>query len=116
QMLTRTDMQAHIASVCRVYRAKAEQMMAALDAKCPQIVYHKPQGGMFLWASLPDGVNMPEFVQKCLSQKLALVPGNALMVDTAAPCQNIRMNFSTPCAEQIERGVEIMAQVLRAMQ
>ncbi|MEG2165237.1 MAG: PLP-dependent aminotransferase family protein [Ruthenibacterium sp.] len=116
QMLTRTDMQAHIASVCRVYRAKAEQMMAALDAKCPQIAYHKPQGGMFLWASLPDGVNMPEFVQKCLSKKLALVPGNAFMVDTAAPCQNIRMNFSMTDTEQIERGVEIMAQVLRAMQ
>ncbi|MEG1069341.1 MAG: PLP-dependent aminotransferase family protein [Ruthenibacterium sp.] len=115
QMLMRTDMEAHIASVCRVYKKKATQMMAALDEKCPQITYHQPQGGMFLWATLPNGVNMPEFVQKCLSKKLALVPGNAFLVDTSAPCQNIRMNFSTPSAEQIECGVEIMAQILHEM-
>ena len=115
QMLTQTDMEAHIASICVIYREKAEKMMAALDAKCPQIAYHKPEGGMFLWATLPENIAVSTFVQKCLAEKLALVPGNAFMVDTAAPCQNIRMNFSTPTAEQIERGVEIMACVLAEM-
>ncbi len=111
-MLTRTDMDAHIREIRKIYAAKARLMMAQLDEKCPAIRYIVPEGGMFLWATLPEGVEMPAFVQKCLDQKLALVPGNAFLVDENAPCQSFRMNFSTPTPQQIERGVSIMARVL----
>ncbi|MBD5103067.1 MAG: PLP-dependent aminotransferase family protein [Subdoligranulum sp.] len=111
-MLTRTDMEAHIRAIRKIYAAKARLMMAQMDEKCPDIRYIVPEGGMFLWATLPGGVDMPGFVQKCLDRKLALVPGNAFMVDEAAPCQSFRMNFSTPTPEQIEQGVSIMAEVL----
>lgn len=115
-MLTRTDMEAHIRDIRRIYAAKAQLMMAQMDEKCPQIRYIVPEGGMFLWATLPGGVDMPGFVQACLARKLALVPGNAFMVDEEAPCQSFRMNFSTPTPAQIEQGVSIMAGVLAAMQ
>lgn len=111
-MLTRTDMEAHICAIRKIYASKARLMMAQMDEKCPEIRYTVPEGGMFLWATLPAGVDMPGFVQKCLARKLALVPGNAFMVDEEAPCQSFRMNFSTPAPEQIERGVSIMAGVL----
>lgn len=111
-MLTRTDLDAHIRAIRNIYTAKARLMMAQLDEKCPEICYVRPEGGMFLWATLPDGVDMPAFVRACLAEKLALVPGNAFLVDDGAPCQSFRMNFSTPTPEQIERGVSIMAQVL----
>ena len=111
-MLTRTDMEAHIRAIRKIYASKAQLMMAQMDEKCPGIRYIVPEGGMFLWATLPEGVDMPGFVQKCLDRKLALVPGNAFMVDEEAPCQSFRMNFSTPTPEQIEQGVSIMAEVL----
>ena len=111
-MLTRTDMEAHIREIRKIYASKAQLMMAQMDEKCPEIRYIVPEGGMFLWATLPDGVDMPGFVQKCLALKLALVPGNAFMVNEEAPCQSFRMNFSTPTPGQIEQGVSIMARVL----
>lgn len=111
-MLTRTDMEAHIRGIRRIYASKARLMMAQMDEKCPGIRYVVPEGGMFLWATLPEGVDMPGFVQACLARKLALVPGNAFMVDEDAPCQSFRMNFSTPTPAQIEQGVSIMAEVL----
>ena len=114
-MLTRTDMDAHIRDICALYRQKARRMMEALDAQCPEIEYIAPQGGMFLWAALPEGVDMPEFVRRCLAQKLALVPGNVFAVDEEKPCQSFRMNFSTPSPEQISQGVGIIARVLREM-
>ena len=87
----------------------------SVDSQCPQIHYERPEGGMFLWGTLPDNIAMPEFVQRCLEKKLAVVPGNAFYVDDSAPCNSFRMNFSAPNSAQIERGVEIMAQVLTEM-
>ena len=73
------------------------------------------EGGMFLWLTLPGGVDTPAFVKKCLDRRLALVPGSAFFVDDAAPCQSMRCNFSTPTDEQIDRGTTIMAEVLDEM-
>ena len=89
--------------------------MRLLDEKCPQIRYVRPEGGMFLWGTLPDGIDMQEFVKRCLERKLAVVPGNAFLVDETQPCQNFRMNFSAPTKANIEKGVEIMAAVLAEM-
>lgn len=115
KILTQTDLSAHLARLRAIYGEKAHQMMDALDRLCPQVHYERPEGGMFLWGTLPAGLSMPEFVQRCLEKKLALVPGNAFYVDDSAPCNSFRMNFSAPSREQIERGVAIMAQVLAEM-
>ena len=115
KILTETDLAAHLARLRTIYGKKARQMMDALDSQCPQIHYERPEGGMFLWGTLPDNIAMPEFVQRCLEKKLAVVPGNAFYVDDSAPCNSFRMNFSAPNSAQIERGVEIMAQVLTEM-
>ncbi|MFQ9681531.1 MAG: hypothetical protein ACLRZH_16835 [Ruthenibacterium lactatiformans] len=89
-------------------------MMEQLDEKCPQVRYTRPEGGMFIWGTLPEGADMPAFVRECLARKLALVPGNAFMVDEEAPCGSFRMNFSTPTPENIVKGVSVMAGVLAA--
>ena len=113
-MLTRTDMDAHIREIRKIYAAKAALMMEQLDEKCPQVRYTRPEGGMFIWGTLPEGADMPAFVRECLARKLALVPGNAFMVDEEAPCGSFRMNFSTPTPENIVKGVSVMAGVLAA--
>ncbi|MFV0413284.1 MAG: PLP-dependent aminotransferase family protein [Oscillospiraceae bacterium] len=117
RFLTTCDMQAHIQRLRGIYRAKANQMLSEIERLMPgKLRYVTPEGGMFLWPSLPQGVNTPEFVQKCLDEKLAVVPGSAFFVNDAAPCQSIRLNFSTPTPAQIEKGVAIMAKVLGQMQ
>ncbi len=115
RILTQTVMDAHFARLQAIYRDKAGYMMAQLDQKLAgRVRYEKPQGGMFIWATLPETVDAVAFVQKCLEHKLAVVPGSAFYT-TDAPCQSVRLNFSTPTKAQIARGVEIMDQVLREL-
>ncbi len=110
------DFEAHIARLREVYGRKARLMMDCLDKKLAGGLSYVPvEGGMFLWAQLPEGVDMHTYVKKCLEHKLALVPGNAFFVDDAAPCQSMRMNFSAPAVEQIETGTDIMARVMDEM-
>lgn len=111
-ILKHTDFEAHIRALQRLYREKAELMMGELDARCPSLVYQKPEGGMFLWATLPPERRADEFIAACLARKLAIVPGKAFLADETQPCNSIRLNFSMPTPEQIRQGVSIMAECL----
>ena len=113
RLLTQTNMEGHITELQALYKEKAEYMMAQLDEQLAgRITYIKPQGGMFIWTTLREGVPVPQFVSRCLEKRVAVVPGSAFYTDGAAPCQSVRLNFSTPTKEQIAKGVAIMAQVL----
>ncbi len=110
------DYDAHIKRLQGIYGAKAQHMMRTFeDVLKGDISYLPVQGGMFMWLTLPEYADMPTFVKKCLEQKLALVPGNAFFVEDSTPCQSVRVNFSSPSAEQIDKGVTIMRSVLDEM-
>lgn len=116
RMLTQTDMNAHIARLQAIYREKADCMMEKLDERLSGAVsYVRPEGGMFIWAKLPDEVPAGEFARRCLEKKLAVVPGSAFYTDSAVDQPFVRLNFSTPTKEQIDRGVAVMAEVLAEM-
>lgn len=107
------DVDAHIEDIKKIYRKKLNLMCDCLDKNCPEINYVRPQGGLFLWAKLPNNVDMLDYCKRLVENKVAVVPGTAFMIDDEAPCHYIRMNFSTPSDENIVKGIEIMAQVLR---
>lgn len=107
------DVDAHIEEIRKIYRKKLNLMCDCLDKYCPKIEYVRPQGGLFLWAKLPDNVDMLDYCKRLVEKKVAVVPGTAFMIDDEAPCHYIRMNFSTPSDENIVKGIEIMAQVLK---
>lgn len=107
------DVDAHIEEIKKIYRKKLNLMCDCLDKYCPEINYVRPQGGLFLWAKLPDNVDMLDYCKRLVENKVAVVPGTAFMIDDEAPCHYIRMNFSTPSDENIVKGIEIMAQVLK---
>ena len=116
RMLRETDMNAHIARLQAIYREKANHMMAQLDERLSGAVsYVRPEGGMFIWAKLPDEAPAGEFARRCLEKKLAVVPGSAFYTDSAVDQPFVRLNFSTPTKEQIDRGVAVMAEVLAEM-
>ena len=107
------DVDAHIEEIRKIYRKKLNLMCDCLDKYCPEIEYVRPQGGLFLWAKLPENVDMLDYCKRLIEKKVAVVPGTAFMIDDEAPCHYIRMNFSTPSDENIVKGIEIMAQVLK---
>ena len=107
------DVDAHIERIKLIYRKKLNLMCDCLDKYCPEIEYVRPEGGLFIWAKLPKGVDMLEYVKELIKFKVAVVPGSSFMTDDTAPCDYIRLNFSTPSEENIEKGVEIMGKVLK---
>lgn len=108
------DVDLHIENIRKVYRRKLNLMCDCLDEYCKDfITYVRPQGGLFIWAKLPENVDMLEYVNNLLKQNVAVVPGTAFMVDAAKPCSYIRLNFSTPSDEDIVRGVRIMGEIAK---
>ena len=108
------DVDLHIENIRKVYHRKLNLMCDCLDEYCKDfITYVRPQGGLFIWAKLPENVDMLEYVNNLLKQNVAVVPGTAFMVDDAKPCSYIRLNFSTPSDEDIVRGVRIMGETAK---
>lgn len=106
------DVNAHIDEIKKIYKRKLNLMCSCLDEHCKGFIsYVRPQGGLFIWARLPDNVNMLDYVNKLLERNVAVVPGTAFTVDDTKPCSYIRLNFSTPDDESIVKGVEIMGLV-----
>lgn len=108
------DVDAHIEEIKKIYKRKLELMCNSLDEYCGDfITYVKPQGGLFVWAKLPENVDMIEYVNKLLKCNVAVVPGTAFAVDDTKPCNYIRLNFSTPTDENIVEGVKIMGEIAK---
>lgn len=106
------DVDRHILDIRKIYKRKLVLMCDCLDRYCAGfITYVRPQGGLFIWAKLPDDVDMLQYVNALLERKVAVVPGSAFMTDDTAPCSYIRLNFSTPSDADIVKGVQIMGEV-----
>ena len=114
QILVNLDMDEHIRKLRHYYKEKCSVMLNGVEQNFPEDVKRiHPQGGMFMWVTLPERFSMPDIVEAALDQKVAVVPGNIFFVDQNAPCQSIRMNYSTPSAEDIEHAVSVIGTILR---
>ena len=112
--MTQYDLDAHIEKIRGIYRRKCGLMLAELDKEMPkEITFTRPEGGLFLWGTLPEGLSMPEFVKRALSKKVAVVPGTTFNCDPDAPSQSFRLNYSTPSDEQIVAGVRRLGEAAR---
>ena len=108
------DMDAHIETIRALYRRKCGLMLEMLDTYMPsEVKYTRPEGGLFLWCTLPDGIDLKELVSELSAQGIFVVPGTTFNCDETAPSQSFRLNYSTPSEEQIERGIKILCDVIR---
>lgn len=108
------DVAAHISKIRKIYKKKLELMCDCLDKELGDFVeYVKPEGGLFIWCKLPDDVDMLEFVKKAVEKKVAVVPGNAFLMNDTDKTQYIRLNFSTPSDEGIVNGIKALGQVAK---
>lgn len=114
--LTEYDMDEHIASIQKIYKEKCELMLAEMKKSFhPDVIYTRPTGGMFIWVTLPQHIDMQSFVKSALAQNVAVVPGNAFLDDDTKECHSFRMNFSTPTDEKIRLGVKILGELTYSM-
>lgn len=101
----------HIEKIVELYRKKRDIMLNALEKYMPKeagISWTRPQGGLFLWVTLPDHVDAEEIFPKALEKKVAYVMGSAFHFDRSGK-NTLRLNFSYPSEEQIEEGIKRLA-------
>ena len=110
------DMDAHVEEIRALYRKKCGWMLECLDKYMPSCVkYTRPEGGLFLWCTLPDTVALMDFVMAAKERLVFVVPGTAFNCDESAPSQSFRLNYSMPSMEEIEKGIRILGDLVREM-
>ena len=113
QFMTGDTYDAHLVHIKDVYRKKSSIMTSLIDIElAPRISYIKPSGGLFIWCTLPEEIDMLGFCKEAVNRKVAVVPGSAFLVNESDPCSCVRLNFSTPTDEQIEQGMKVLGQLL----
>ena len=116
RFVTTVDFDEHLERLREIYRHKCRLMLDGLKAELPEfITLTHPQGGLFIWATLPERFNMNEFCKGAVLKKVAVVPGNAFTADENAVSHSFRLNYSTPTDEQIEKGVKILGEAARTL-
>jgi 2-aminoadipate transaminase len=116
RFMTQYNMEAHIEKIRTLYLRKSGLMLSCLDkAFGGKVDFTRPKGGLFLWGTLPDRVNMLDYCKNTAAQKVAVVPGVAFCISPSDKCNSFRLNFSTPSDAQIEQGTEILGRVFDAM-
>lgn len=106
----------HLSKIREIYRKKCKLMLSEIDKNfSKKITVTRPQGGLFIWATLPEVCDMTGFCKKAVEQKVAVVPGNAFTVHESDPISCFRLNFSTPTDEQLVKGCEILGKLSKDM-
>ena len=115
--MTECDFDAHLASLRSIYKQKAERMMRGIAENfSSKISYTRPQGGLFLWCTLPEGEDMMGFCKRAVAEyKVALVPGSAFMISEDDVTYSFRMNYSTPTDAAIDKGTQILGGLTKEM-
>ena len=112
--VARAVFQGHVAKLRSVYGGRLAAMLAALEAHMPpNITWTRPQGGMFVWVTLPAGMDGKTLLEQSLERKIAFVPGAAFYADGATK-NTIRLNFSMSDAAVIDTGIARLADIIRA--
>jgi 2-aminoadipate transaminase len=102
----------YIADVSRIYATRRDAMLEALGRFFPaEASWSSPEGGLFVWATLPDYINTTDLLAKALRENVAFVPGQAAFVDGAGS-SSMRLNFSAQTEEEITEGVRRIGRVI----
>ncbi|WP_448327805.1 aminotransferase-like domain-containing protein [Sulfitobacter sp. M13] len=103
----------HIDTIRSAYRARRDAMLAALEAHMPKgVSWTKPEGGMFIWVTLPDTLDGAELLKQSLeSERVAFVPGHAFFADGSGR-NTLRLSYSTSTQDKIAVGIERLGQLI----
>ena len=107
-------LQQHVRRIRQVYKERRDVMIAAMEREFPQgIRWTTPQGGLFLWVTLPLQMDSTALLAKAIEQKVAYVPGAAFFPESGDQ-NHFRLNFSNAQPAQIEEGIARLGKVFAA--
>lgn len=104
----------HVKLIRQVYRERRDVMLSALEKYFPpEVTWTHPSGGLFLWVTMPEGVNCNELLPAAVREHVAFVPGDCFYPDEGMGVRNMRLNFSNATPEQINEGIKRLSVVVR---
>jgi 2-aminoadipate transaminase len=113
EYLARHDIDEHIATITAAYRRQRNAMVTAIEDHFPAAVdFTRPQGGMFIWATLPEALSAMDVFDRAVEHKVAFVPGVPFFVDGGGR-HNMRLNFSNADEATIEEGIRHLGHILQ---
>ena len=107
--LTNNDVQKHILTIRELYRSQSNAMIKAMEAAFPDSVsFTRPQGGMFIWVTLPEGMIALDLFEKARKENVVFVPGNPFYVDGRS-ANTMRLNYTNCNEKTITEGINRLA-------
>lgn len=111
QYLKDADWKGQIDTFRGVYRERKETMLAALGEYLPELSWTNPNGGFYVWLTLPDRLDSKAMLPRAVKELVAYTPGTAFYADGGGR-QNIRLSFCYPTPESIRVGIRRLATVI----
>jgi len=110
--LERDFLDPHIQVIINSYRRRRDAMLEAMDRHFPaEVSWTKPDGGIFLWVTLPEGMDAMDLFERAVRAKVAYVPGSCYYANGGGD-NKMRLNFSASDEERIELGIQRLAKVI----
>lgn len=114
--LADNDLDAHIALLKKVYRRQHDWMLAAIERHIPKGVrYTRPQGGMFVYLTLPVGLSSMDLFELATKRDVAFVPGRAFHAGGEGGDDSLRLSFATCDEAQMDEGMRRLGSAMREL-
>jgi 2-aminoadipate transaminase len=112
QYLSTMPWREQIKTYREIYRERRDALLDALDDMMPPgTTWTRPDGGLFVWATLPDGLDSKAMMPRAVAARVAYVPGTGFFADGTGT-GNMRLNFSFSAPERLREGVRRLAGVM----
>ena len=113
ELINRGIVEKQIKRVTEVYRAKRDLMLETMEVIFPkEAKWNKPGGGLFLWVTLPEGVDASKMVFEAVDRGVAYIPGSEFFIDPSKT-NYMRLNYSFPSQGDIVEGIQILGKLLK---
>ncbi|MGE8035675.1 PLP-dependent aminotransferase family protein [Lysinibacillus sp. NPDC093692] len=110
--LANNDYTEHVQKIIALYRNQADAMLNAMEEFFPAHVdYTRPDGGMFIWATMNNGTSSLDVFQKAMEQKVAFVPGDPFYTSKTG-VNTMRLNYTNATPEVIREGIKRLGSIL----
>lgn len=115
QYLTDYDVEVHLTTLRKVYNSQKNKMIESIEKYFPEEAkFTRPEGGMFLWVTMPEHISSRDLLDLVLPQKLAFVPGDTMYVDGTG-FNTMRLNYTNSPEDKIEKGVKILGDSMKKL-
>lgn len=107
------DLDAHVKEIVALYGHRRDLILKTMEEEFPEgVEFTRPDGGLFLWVTVPEGVSARKVFDKCIEQKVAAVIGDAFYPNDKTD-RSMRVNYSCMPDDKIVEGVKRMAKAIK---